>query len=73
MLNLLKCIFVFYCRYIKTGNTVSLIGMFIKQNDDVLMIVEPQEIISTGCAWQRLLLPSEYDGLILGPPKVPQI
>lgn len=51
---------------------MSVIGMFIKQND-VLMIVEPQEIISTGCVWQRLLLPSEYDGLILGPPKMPQI
>ncbi|KAI5647082.1 hypothetical protein M9H77_33087 [Catharanthus roseus] len=58
--------------YIKAGSTISVIGMLRKQND-ILMIMQPQEIISTGCVWQKLLLPSDYDGLILGPPKMPDV
>lgn len=32
------------------------------------MIVQPQELFSTGCLWQKLLLPVDVDGLILGFP-----
>ncbi|OMP08644.1 hypothetical protein COLO4_06262 [Corchorus olitorius] len=53
--------------YLQEGSTVTVIGMLHKSND-ILMIVQPPEIISTGCLWQRLLLPVDIDGMILGIP-----
>ncbi|KAK8718256.1 hypothetical protein V6N13_045497 [Hibiscus sabdariffa] len=52
--------------YVQEGNTVTVIGM-LRKVDDVLMIVQTPELISTGCLWQRLLLPVDVDGLILAP------
>lgn len=51
--------------YMKEGSSVTVIGM-LHRNSDSLMIVEPPELISTGCLWQKLLLPVDIDGLILG-------
>ncbi|MBA0717797.1 hypothetical protein Golax_005579 [Gossypium laxum] len=52
--------------YIQEGNTVTVTGMLHK-NDDVVTIVQPPELFSTGCLWQKLLLPIDVDGLILAP------
>lgn len=52
--------------YIKEGDLVSVIGMLCRGNDDIPMIVEPPEMISTGCQWRRLLLPVDFYGLLLG-------
>jgi hypothetical protein len=40
----------------------------LRRNNDISMIVQPQELFSTGCLWQKLLLPVDVDGLILGFP-----
>ncbi|KAL0464959.1 UNVERIFIED_CONTAM: putative membrane protein [Sesamum latifolium] len=54
--------------YIKEGSCASVVGVLHK-NNDVLVIVEPQEIVSTGCLWPKLLFPVEVEGLIIGIPK----
>ncbi|KAK9122257.1 hypothetical protein Syun_019874 [Stephania yunnanensis] len=54
--------------YVKEGSLVTVVGL-LRRNNDVFMIVEPPELISTGCLWQKLLLPVEIDGLILRVPK----
>ncbi|KAK1548975.1 hypothetical protein Q3G72_024320 [Acer saccharum] len=51
--------------YIQEGSCVTVIGMLHK-NNDVMTIVSPPQLISTGCLWQRLLLPVDIDGLVLG-------
>lgn len=51
-------------RYVQEGSCVTVVGL-LHRNNDMNMIVEPPEIISTGCLWQKLLLPVEIDGLIL--------
>ncbi|KAH7578094.1 hypothetical protein JRO89_XS01G0339800 [Xanthoceras sorbifolium] len=51
--------------YIQEGSSVTVIGM-LRKNNDVVTIVQPPQLISTGCLWQRLLLPVEIDGLVLG-------
>ncbi|XVF33107.1 hypothetical protein REPUB_Repub17cG0139900 [Reevesia pubescens] len=53
--------------YVQEGSTVTVTGMLHKSNDN-LMIVQPPELISTGCLWRRFLLPVDVDGLILGVP-----
>ncbi|KAJ0053153.1 hypothetical protein Pint_00642 [Pistacia integerrima] len=53
--------------YVQEGSSVTVIGMLHKDND-ALMIVQPPQLISTGCLWKRLLLPVEIDGLVLGVP-----
>lgn len=40
----------------------------LRESNDSLMIVQPPEVISTGCLWRRFLLPVDVDGLILGVP-----
>lgn len=55
--------------YIKEGDSVSMIGTLYKGEDDVAMIVQPPELISTGCQWRRLLFPVDFDGLLLGTPR----
>ncbi|KAF3439812.1 hypothetical protein FNV43_RR18090 [Rhamnella rubrinervis] len=50
--------------YVQEGSSVTVVGL-LHRNNDMNMIVEPPEIISTGCLWQKLLLPVEIDGLIL--------
>ncbi|KAE8723261.1 Ubiquitin-specific protease family C19-related protein isoform 2 [Hibiscus syriacus] len=52
--------------YVQEGNTVTVTGM-LRKIDDVLMIVQLPELVSTGCLWRRLLLPVDVDGLILAP------
>ncbi|WCJ22481.1 Ubiquitin-specific protease family C19-related protein [Euphorbia peplus] len=51
--------------YVQEGSIVSVIGMLHKDNG-ILIIVEPPELLSTGCFWKKLLLPVEIDGLVLG-------
>ncbi|KAJ4728054.1 Ubiquitin-specific protease family C19-related protein [Melia azedarach] len=53
--------------YVQEGSFVTVIGM-LRKDHDALMIVQPPQVISTGCLWQRLLLPVDVDGLILGMP-----
>ncbi|KAJ8565022.1 hypothetical protein K7X08_001482 [Anisodus acutangulus] len=50
--------------YIKEGSTVSVMGV-VRRHENVLMIVPPAELISTGCQWARFLLPTYIEGLIL--------
>ncbi|PSS26256.1 hypothetical protein CEY00_Acc07549 [Actinidia chinensis var. chinensis] len=54
--------------YVKEGTYLSVIGMLQRSNDAVT-IVQPRELISTGCLWKKLLLPIDIDGLILGTPE----
>ncbi|KAL2478655.1 Ubiquitin-specific protease family C19-related protein [Forsythia ovata] len=54
--------------YIREGSSVSVLGL-LHRNNDVVMIVQPQDVISTGCLWQKLLLPVDVDGLIIGVPE----
>lgn len=56
---------MFVIRYIKEGDSATVIGMLQKGGDDIVMVVQPPELISTGCLWQRLLLPVDFDGLLL--------
>ncbi|KAK4267048.1 hypothetical protein QN277_023888 [Acacia crassicarpa] len=51
--------------YVQEGSSVTVIGM-LHRNDDIVMIIEPPGVISTGCMWQKLLLPVDIDGLIIG-------
>ncbi|KAK2650004.1 hypothetical protein Ddye_017493 [Dipteronia dyeriana] len=51
--------------YIQEGSSVTVIGMLHK-NNDVMTIVAPPQLISTGCLWPRLLFPVDIDGLVLG-------
>lgn len=37
----------------------------LHRNNDIVMIIQPPEVISTGCLWRKLLLPVDIDGLIL--------
>ncbi|GAB4844635.1 hypothetical protein Ancab_038037 [Ancistrocladus abbreviatus] len=53
--------------YIREGNCATVIGMLHRDNN-ITMLVQPPELISTGCLWKRLLLPVDFDGLILGVP-----
>nr|TKS02036.1 hypothetical protein D5086_0000167170 [Populus alba] len=53
--------------YVQEGSFVTVIGV-LRRNNDISMIVQPQELFSTGCLWQKLLLPVDVDGLILGFP-----
>ncbi|KAJ4830656.1 hypothetical protein Tsubulata_033952 [Turnera subulata] len=50
--------------YIKEGSTVSVMGV-VRRHDNVLMIVPPQEPVSTGCQWSRCLLPTYVEGVIV--------
>lgn len=45
-----------------------MVGILQKVND-VVMIVEPHEVVSTGCLWPKLLLPIDVEGLIIGLPE----
>lgn len=54
--------------YIKEGSSVSVVGILEKVND-VVMIVETHEVVSTGCLWPKLLLPIDVEGLIIGLPE----
>ncbi|XP_022147465.1 uncharacterized membrane protein At1g16860-like [Momordica charantia] len=51
--------------YVQEGSFVSVMGMLHKNNGH-LTIVQPPDIISTGCVWRKLLLPIDIDGLVLG-------
>ncbi|KAL9237045.1 hypothetical protein vseg_011635 [Gypsophila vaccaria] len=50
--------------YVKEGSTVSVMGV-VRRHENIVMIVPPEEPISTGCQWLRCLLPMYVDGLIL--------
>ncbi|KAH6814893.1 hypothetical protein C2S51_023911 [Perilla frutescens var. frutescens] len=54
--------------YIKEGSSVSVVGILQKVND-ILMIAQPHEMLSTGCRWPKLLLPMDVEGLIIGFPE----
>lgn len=53
-----------FCRYIKEGSTVSVMGV-VQRNDNVLMIVPPPEPITTGCQWAKCIVPASLDGIVL--------
>ncbi|WKA05734.1 hypothetical protein VitviT2T_023682 [Vitis vinifera] len=55
--------------YVKEGSSMAVIGMLHRDND-ALMIVQPPELLSTGCLWRKLLLPVDIDGVILGVPEM---
>ncbi|KAJ4954028.1 hypothetical protein NE237_030860 [Protea cynaroides] len=50
--------------YINEGSYVTVMGVLHRDNN-IVMILPPHEIISTGCQWRKLLLPVYFDGLIL--------
>ncbi|XP_031125891.1 uncharacterized membrane protein At1g16860 isoform X2 [Ipomoea triloba] len=50
--------------YIQEGSTVSVMGV-VRRHDNVLMIVPPEEPVSTGVQWTRCLLPINIEGLVL--------
>ncbi|XP_043723499.1 uncharacterized membrane protein At1g16860-like [Telopea speciosissima] len=50
--------------YIKEGSYVTVMGVLHRDNN-IVMILQPHQIISTGCHWRKLLLPVDFDGLIL--------
>lgn len=66
--ELTTCYLPAFDRYIKEGSSVSVLGL-LHRNNDVVMIVQPQDVISTGCLWQKLLLPVDVDGLVIGFPE----
>lgn len=51
-------------RYVQEGSTVTVFGM-LHRNNEMTTIVQPPEVISSGCLWRKLLLPVDIDGLIL--------
>lgn len=53
-----------YGSYIQEGSTVSVMGV-VRRHDNVLMIVPPEEPVSTGVQWTRCLLPTNIEGLVL--------
>ncbi|EXB83848.1 hypothetical protein L484_023455 [Morus notabilis] len=50
--------------YVQEGSTVTVVGI-VRRNNETTTIVQPPEVLSTGCLWQKLLLPVDIDGLIL--------
>ncbi|CAM6093885.1 unnamed protein product [Calypogeia fissa] len=50
--------------YIKEGSIVTVLGV-VQRQDNVLMIVPPSEVVSTGCQWTKFLLPANLQGIIL--------
>ncbi|KAJ0971081.1 hypothetical protein J5N97_019040 [Dioscorea zingiberensis] len=50
--------------YIKEGSSLTVMGT-LNRKSGVLMIVPPSEPISTGCIFQKFLLPIVFDGLVL--------
>ncbi|KAL9234577.1 hypothetical protein vseg_009433 [Gypsophila vaccaria] len=51
--------------YIKEGDHATVIGVLHK-GDNIATIIQPPELISTGCLWQKLLVPVDFNGLIIG-------
>lgn len=51
-------------RFIKEASVISVLGI-LQSQDNVLMIVPPTEPISTGCQWERCLIPIHIEGLVL--------
>lgn len=50
--------------YIKEGSTVSVMGV-VQRNENVLMIVPPQEPFTTGCQWAKCIFRASLEGIIL--------
>ncbi|KAM1140919.1 hypothetical protein ACFX19_041647 [Malus domestica] len=50
--------------YVQEGSSVTVFGM-LHGNNEMTTIVQPPEVISTGCLWRKLLLPVDVDGMIL--------
>ncbi|KAK9910115.1 hypothetical protein M0R45_034090 [Rubus argutus] len=50
--------------YVQDGSIVTVFGMLHRTNE-MTMIVQPPEVISTGCLWRKLLLPVDINGLVL--------
>ncbi|KAA0048859.1 putative membrane protein [Cucumis melo var. makuwa] len=51
--------------YVQEGSFVSVLGM-LHRNNGQITIVQPPDVISTGCVWRKLLLPIYIDGVVLG-------
>jgi hypothetical protein len=56
--------FACWCRYVKEGSTVRVMGI-LQRHENVLMIVPPTRPVTTGCQWLKVLLPVPIDGIIL--------
>ncbi|XP_078434354.1 putative membrane protein At1g16860 [Wolffia australiana] len=50
--------------YVKEGSTVCVMGV-VQRNENVLMIVAPEEGVTTGCRWGRCFLPASLQGILL--------
>ncbi|XP_031494086.1 uncharacterized membrane protein At1g16860-like isoform X1 [Nymphaea colorata] len=50
--------------YIKEGSTVSVMGV-VQRNDNVLMIVPPDDAFPTGCQWTKCFFPTNLEGIVL--------
>lgn len=51
-------------RYIKEGNTASIIGI-LRKHENLIIIDPPPDVLSTGCQWRRFFFPLSVEGLIL--------
>lgn len=51
-------------RYIKEGNTASIIGI-LQKHENLIIIDPPPDVVSTGCQWRRFFFPLSVEGLIL--------
>lgn len=49
---------------------MTVIGV-LQKNNEVVMIVQPEELLTTGCLWEKLLFPIDIDGLVLGVSSLP--
>ncbi|CAK9196164.1 unnamed protein product [Sphagnum jensenii] len=50
--------------HVKEGSTVTVMGV-VQRHENVLMIVPPPGPVSTGCQWNKALLPASMEGLML--------
>lgn len=51
-------------RYIKEGSSLTVMGT-LNRKSGALVIVPPSEPLSTGCLFQKFLLPVVFDGLVI--------
>lgn len=57
------CILSNVYRYVEEGSQLTVMGM-VNRSNGTITVVPLQEPISTGCLFQKFLLPTVVDGLI---------
>ncbi|KAJ6804930.1 putative membrane protein-like [Iris pallida] len=50
--------------FIKEGGMASVMGI-LRKHENLIIIDQPRDVISTGCQWKRCFFPMYVDGLIL--------